>query len=322
LSYLDWIRSHIGSAPILLVYATALVRDAQRRVLFQKRGDFPVWGLPGGILEPGEKIRETLAREVREETGYEVEPQRFVGLYSSPDYTVHYPNGDVVQQVTACFDCGITGGESRPDGTESVAQEFRPLEEAPTVFPWYLQMLIDSEQDDGTRFDAGSLRTSNPHPEGIMRWLRSHVGKAPLLMPCAAAIIHDETGRILLQKRGDSGLWALPSGMMELGERIDQTAVREVEEETGLRVRPIRLTGLYSGKDQLAEYPNGDKAWLVVATFLCEVESGTLRADGTESLEVAFFEPDGLPLDHLPWGPRTRKRIADSEAGDLSAVAD
>lgn len=312
MSYLEWIRSHVGRAPILLVYATALIRDEQGSILYQRRGDFPVWGLPGGILEPGERIRETLLREVREETGYEVEPQRFVGLYSSPDYTIHYPNGDVVQQVTACFECRVTGGYGRPDGTEALEQEFRPRETAPTLFPWYLQMLIDSEQVDGTRFDGGAATSSNPHPEGILRWMRSHVGQEAILMPCAAAIVHDEEGRVLLQKRSDSGLWGLPSGMMELGERIDQTAVREVEEETGLRVRPLRLTGLYSGKDQWAEYPNGDQAWLVVATFLCEVASGTLRPDGIESLDAAFFEPDALPLDHLPWGPRTRKRIADA----------
>ena len=105
MSYVEWLRSYVGNQPILLVYATAIIRDADGHVLFQRRGDFPVWGLPGGILEPGETIRETLAREVHEETGYQVTPHRFVGLYSSPDYTIHYPNRDVVQQVTACFDC-------------------------------------------------------------------------------------------------------------------------------------------------------------------------------------------------------------------------
>jgi 8-oxo-dGTP diphosphatase len=322
MSYLEWLRSHIGNQPILLVYATAIVRDSGGKILFQRRGDFPVWGLPGGILEPGEKIRETLVREVREETGFDVVPQRFVGLYSSPDYTIHYTNGDVVQQVTACFDCRIVGGAARPDGTESLAQEFRTAEEAPDLFPWYGQMLRDVAASRPTRFDAGTARIDNPHPEGIVRWLRSYVGHDPLVVPCAAAIAYDDQGRLLMVRRADSGLWALPAGIMELGERIDQTVIRETEEETGLVVRPTRLTGFYTGQDQLADYPNGDRAWLTLACFTCEIESGQIRADGTESLDVAFFGPDALPLDHLPWGPRTRRRLEDARECRGEAMAD
>jgi 8-oxo-dGTP pyrophosphatase MutT (NUDIX family) len=322
MSYVEWLRSHIGNEPILLVYATAIVRDSGSRILFQRRGDFPIWGLPGGILEPGEKIRETLIREVYEETGFEVTSERFVGLYSSTDYTIHYPNGDVVQQVTVCFDCRIVGGEGRPDGTESLEQEFRTAEEAPDLFTWYEQMLRDAAVPGATRFDAGTARIDNPRPEGIVRWLRSHVGHEPLVVPCAASIVHDDRGRLLMVRRADSGLWALPAGIMELGERIDQTAIRETEEETGLTVRPTRLTGFYTGKDQLADYPNGDRAWLALACFAREIESGRISADGTETLDVAFFDLDALPLDHLPWGPRTRRRLADARGCRSEATAD
>ena len=108
---------------------------------------------------------------------------------------------------------------------------------------------------------------------------------------------------------------------MELGERIDRTIAREVREETGLIVRPTRLTGFYTGSDQWSVYPNGDQVWLAVACFTCEVEGGNLMADGVESLEVGFFEPDSLPLDHNPWGARTLRRIADARAGSEEAVA-
>lgn len=321
MSYLSWLRSHVGHEPIFLVYATALIRDSEGRILYQLRGDLPAWGLPGGILEPGETIHETLVREAREETGFEVSPERFIGLYSSPDYTINYLNGDIVQQVTACFECRIVGGEDSPDGDESLEQKFLPEDQTPKLFPWFEQMLKDVEIPGTTAFDGGCINHDNSHPDGIISWLRSHIGHEPIIAPCAAGIVHDDRGRVLLVRRGDSGLWALPSGMMELGERIDYTAVREVEEETGLRVRPTRLTGFYTGKEQWADYPNGDKAWLALACFACEIESGSLRPDGNESLDVAFFDHDDLPLDHLPWGPRTRRRIADAVRGDGEAVA-
>ena len=322
-TYLEWIRSKVGKKPILLVYATALIRDDRGRILFQQRGDFRIWGLPGGLLEPGESIRETLVREAREETGFEVRPGRFVGLYTSPEYNVHYDNGDIVQQVTACFECTIDGGDDRPDGTESLAQTFLPIEEAPRLFPWYEQMLRDAHTPDGpTRHDAGRAEDPNPHPEGLIRWLRTMVGTEPLLMPCACAVVRDLQGRVLLHRRGDSGLWGLPAGGMELGERIDRTCVREVREETGLEVRPLRLTGFYTGPQQRSTYPNGDQVWLAVACFLCDVEGGELRPDGIESLDVGWFELDELPFDGNPWGPRLRRRIDDAIHGGPEAAAD
>jgi ADP-ribose pyrophosphatase YjhB (NUDIX family) len=321
-SYVEWLRSRIGPAPILLVYATAIIRDAGGRVLFQRRGDIPVWGLPGGLLEPGETIRETLVREAREETGFEVAPTRFVGLYSSPEYAVHYPNGDVVQQVTACFDCRIVGGVDAPDGAESLEQRFLRIDAAPEIFPWYAEMLRDAARPGPTRFDAGAPSGTNPRPEGIVRWLRGRVAQDPILLPCACAIVRDEKGRILLHQRGDTGLWGLPAGAMELGERIDRTVAREVREETGLDVRPTRLTGFYTGKEQWSVYPNGDQVWLAVACFDCTVEGGTLAPDGVESLDARFFDPAGLPLDHNPWGPRSLRRIADAAARHPEAKTD
>lgn len=322
MSYAAWLRARVGPEPVILVYATAVIRDEAGRVLFQRRGDFPVWGIPGGILEPGETIRQTLVREAREETGYEISPGRFVGLYTSSDYAFSYPNGDRVQQVTACFECVITGGEGCPDGSEALEQAFLPLDEAPPLFSWYAQMLEDIERKGPTRFDAGAAGGPNPHTGGIIRWLRSRVGVDPILMPCACGIVLDDAGRVLLHRRADTGLWGLPAGGMELGERIDRTAAREVEEETGLRVRPIRLTGFYTGPEQRSVYPNGDQVWLAVACFLCEIEGGDLRADGVESLEVRFFRPEEMPFDGNPWGARTLRRIEDALAGGPEAAAD
>jgi 8-oxo-dGTP diphosphatase len=127
-------------------------------------------------------------------------------------------------------------------------------------------------------------------------FLRERIGHITLLTPAAAAIIRDERGRVLLIRRGDGRGWSLPGGIMEPGERIVDCLVREAWEETGLEVEPIRLVGIYSDPAFMhVTFPNGDQAHFVSATFECRVVGGLLRADGEESLEVAYFPPDSLP---------------------------
>jgi 8-oxo-dGTP diphosphatase len=129
-------------------------------------------------------------------------------------------------------------------------------------------------------------------------FLRERIGHITLLTPAAAAVIRDERGHVLLIRRGDGRGWSLPGGVMEPGERIVDCVVRETREETGLEVEPVRLVGLYSDPAFMhVTFPNGDQAHLVSATFECRVVGGRLRADGEESLEVAYFAPDSLPPD-------------------------
>jgi ADP-ribose pyrophosphatase YjhB (NUDIX family) len=97
-------------------------------------------------------------------------------------------------------------------------------------------------------------------------------------------------------RRGDGRGWSLPGGVMEPGERLAACAIREVQEETGLEVEPLRLIGVYSDPDvNHITFPNGDQVHVVSATFECRVTGGMLRPDGEESLEVTYFAPDALP---------------------------
>jgi 8-oxo-dGTP diphosphatase len=148
--------------------------------------------------------------------------------------------------------------------------------------------------------------------------LRECIGHAILLLPAAAAIIRDEEGRVLLIRRGDERGWSLPGGGMDPGEGIAEAVVREVREETGLEVEPLRVIGVYSDPDFLhITYPNGDQVHYVSTTFECRVVGGRLRADGEESLDVAYFASDTLPddlvCDH-------EIRIRDALAGRQAAI--
>jgi 8-oxo-dGTP diphosphatase len=155
-----------------------------------------------------------------------------------------------------------------------------------------------------------------PIPEYI-RNLRAHVGHDTLLLPAAAAVVQDASGGVLLIRRGDGRGWSLPGGMMEPGESIVACLVREVREETGLDVEPLRLVGIYSDAAYMRfAYANGDQVHFVSATFECRVVGGSLRPDGEESLEVAYFAPDALPPDLVC---DHEQRILDALSGQEAA---
>jgi 8-oxo-dGTP pyrophosphatase MutT (NUDIX family) len=109
-------------------------------------------------------------------------------------------------------------------------------------------------------------------------------------------LVLDALGRILLEKRSDSGLWGLPGGGIEPGESIIQAAVREVNEETGLVIEVHRLLGVYSEpEDRIVTFlDNGDVVHLVDIVLEARIISGDL-ACSSESEELRFFLPDNLP---------------------------
>lgn len=103
----------------------------------------------------------------------------------------------------------------------------------------------------------------------------------------AVAVLIQDQGKLVLQRRTiDPGLgrWSFPSGYVERGEPVEQAAVREVFEETGLQVRLSGLVGLYSRQD----HP------VVLAVYAGEIVGGVLQA-GDETDAVATFDPDDLP---------------------------
>ena len=91
------------------------------------------------------------------------------------------------------------------------------------------------------------------------------IGQEGELRIGSCAVIFDQNrGKVLLTKRSDNGLWCLPGGRMEPGESVDECCRREVFEETGLIIEPKRLVGVYSSRDQLVVYKDGNKAQFVV----------------------------------------------------------
>ncbi len=83
--------------------------------------------------------------------------------------------------------------------------------------------------------------------------------------------------------------------IMELGESMEETARREVQEETGLVVGELELLGIFSGEDFFLKVANGDELYSVTAVYATRDISGEIAIDGVESLDVQYF-----PLKELP----------------------
>jgi len=137
------------------------------------------------------------------------------------------------------------------------------------------------------------------------------------LVPAASAIVIDTQGRIVLQRRADNDLWALPGGAMDLGESLAETIVREVREETGLDVQPRYIVGVYTDPAHVFAYDDGEVRQEYSVCVACDQTGGTL-ALSDESTELGTFMPEEIA--RLSMHERIRVRIRDYLAGEQGAV--
>lgn len=137
-----------------------------------------------------------------------------------------------------------------------------------------------------------------------MRELRERVGSEfPLWFPGVIAVVLDGDGRVLLHRRADNGRWAMISGILDPGEEPATGVVREVWEETGVRVVPESLTSVTVSPPVV--HANGDHARYLELTFRCRAVGGHARVNDDESAEVGWFSRHALP----PLAPGYRTRI-------------
>lgn len=123
----------------ILVTGGAIIRDDRRRILLQRRSDYGDWGLPGGSMNAGESIEETMIREVYEETGLVVTQHELYSVYSGSRMKYKYPDGNEVVFVMFIFNANadLTGRIAEDNKTliytdkeqESLQLEFKSIEE-------------------------------------------------------------------------------------------------------------------------------------------------------------------------------------------------
>lgn len=114
-------------------------------------------------------------------------------------------------------------------------------------------------------------------------------------------VIFDESERIVLERRSDCGWWGLPGGRVDPGETVLDAALREAEEETGLKVEATDLLGIFSDpRRRTVCYPdNGDIRHLVDVTILARSAGGRL-CKSPESIDIGWFDPEEIPLNTVP----------------------
>ena len=308
MSYIQWIRGHVGRRRIFLVFATVVLRDDRGRILLQRRTDFNFWGLPGGALEIDEDIETCARRELAEETGLAAGDLHLVGVYTDPRYDVTYPNGDLVQQFTICFEGIASSGRMQPDGSETTHQQFF----APAAIP-YAQMPIwyrDMVHDALAYRDAlagGPPRFLLPYSNGRLQdqiaRVRPFIGRQRYIGAGAMVVVVRDDGRVLLIQRHDpEGYWAFPAGFCDLGENVAHAAVRETREETGLHVEPERIVGVYSAPAYHYTYANGDRIKNVGVLFRARLLGGVPQVETAEIRQMAWLTV-AEARQRLPSGP-------------------
>jgi ADP-ribose pyrophosphatase YjhB (NUDIX family) len=133
--------------------------------------------------------------------------------------------------------------------------------------------------------------------ESYLGQLRALAGDRTLLFVGARAVVRDEAGRLLLIRRSDNGMWALPAGAMELGESIADCAVREVREETGLAALRTTPFAIYSGAAYTFTNMYGDTYQLFMTAFRVDEWDGELVKETDETIDAGFFARDELPSE-------------------------
>ncbi len=139
---------------------------------------------------------------------------------------------------------------------------------------------------------------------------------AVLAVTCSAAVFDSSRKKLLLTRRADNGQWCLPGGHMEPGESPIEACAREVEEETGLKVRVGRLIGIYASPHRIAEYADGNRYQAVVLSFEAKPVGGDL-ALSDETTEVGYFSRE--QMNSMDVMEPSYERVADAFTGQEAA---
>lgn len=134
--------------------------------------------------------------------------------------------------------------------------------------------------------------------------------KANRLVPSVTAAVRDDDGRLLLVHRADCNDWALPGGVMNLGESIADAAVRGVAEQTGLKIEITGLVGVYTDPHHVTRYDNGEVHQELSVCFHARRLGDWPREDAIEGKVANWVDP--AELEELPIHPATRIRINDA----------
>jgi 8-oxo-dGTP pyrophosphatase MutT (NUDIX family) len=136
--------------------------------------------------------------------------------------------------------------------------------------------------------------------------------KANTLIPASNLLVVDNAGAILLQRRRDTGQWALPGGAQDIGETAAECAIRECHEETGIRAEITGFLGVYTNPHHIVAYTVGEIRQQFESTYIGHPVGGEPTIND-EADGVSFVQPDDLDAHDIH--PSMRQQITDYLAG-------
>lgn len=150
---------------------------------------------------------------------------------------------------------------------------------------------------------------------GYMQEIRKLVGHRTLIQCAASIICVDECGRALLGKRSDNHKWGYSGGSLEIDERVEDCAKRELCEEMGLIAEELEFFCVNSGPETHYVYPNGDEVSNFEIIFICKKWHGIPHPADGEMEELRFFFPDEIDLSEIspPIRPVVKKWMGKSK---------
>jgi ADP-ribose pyrophosphatase YjhB (NUDIX family) len=133
--------------------------------------------------------------------------------------------------------------------------------------------------------------------ESYLGKLRAKVGSGRILVPGARVVVKRDDDCVLMQHRSDFNVWGIPGGNAEEGEDLQQIAIRETMEETGIRIWNLRPFGFGSDPEfETVTFPNGDICQFFVMMFYTTSYEGEPVVADEESKAVSWINLSALPV--------------------------
>ncbi|GAB6931398.1 NUDIX hydrolase [Paenibacillus sp. JCM 10914] len=127
------------------------------------------------------------------------------------------------------------------------------------------------------------------------RDIRQYFGKRSVVRVKAAVLVPNENGQILLLKRQNKDVWGLPMGNLKPGEALEDTASRELWEESGLTADDMRLLDLVSGPEYMKKHPGGDEEYYVIGVYEATGLHSAIHLSPSAEVSLKFYSLDEMP---------------------------
>ena len=147
---------------------------------------------------------------------------------------------------------------------------------------------------------------------GYMAEMRKIVGHKTIIQCAGSIICVDEKGRILLGRRSDNHKWGYSGGALDIDERVEDCAKRELYEEMGLIAEELEFFFVNSGPEAHYTYPNGDEVSNFEIVYICRKWRGDPKPIDGEMEELRFFACNEIDLSEIssPIRPVVERYIA------------